>query len=113
MSSFDSAAENEIVRLFAQVQSELESLCIRGLRSRTAEQTAWLTDARSRFEAMGASFLASEIQRFLTGLQSDDGQATRQLMRLLTVVRVFERLETLDAAAQSLERLAQGMEEAP
>lgn len=96
---------DDVMGLFQRLQSELEGICIRGVQSVSAEEIRWLDDTQDRLAAAGAGYLASVVQRFVESLQNAPRQSPARLLELLTVVRVFERVETLDAAHSVLAHL--------
>ena len=91
------------------MQTELESICVRGVHSIGSEELRWLDDTRKRLQEAGAGFLASVLQRFVEAAREDRQSAARVLLELLTVVRVFERVETLDAAILVWEQMKNEM----
>lgn len=101
---------SDVVELFRAMQTELESIVVRGVQSVDTEEIRWLSDTRDRLGEMGAGFLSSMLDQFIEAVREDRRRAAPVLLRLLTVVRVFERVETLDAAAEALERMKENMQ---
>ena len=93
------ASENLITTVL-QLQREMENLAVRGIRSVDREQQQWLQHTHDSLSEMGAEYLASRISQLLDTLQvgQPSNQAAAILLDLLTTLRVFSRVMTLDAA---------------
>ena len=88
-----------------QLQNEVESFCVRGVRAISAEQLNWMKNARSKLEESGAQHLSEKIAALLTAIDQNDTQSAARLLDLLVNVRVFERVLTLKLAGEKLSAL--------
>lgn len=95
----------EIVQTIEHVQNTLEDLAVRGLRSAGAEQVNTLSALREEFERIGVSHLAGRIAALIEALRNGDVRAAAALLRAQASLRVFERVLTLQVAAQTLRAL--------
>jgi hypothetical protein len=105
------AETDEIVQAIERLQGEFEDLTVRGLRSAGAEHLKPLMALREEFERIGAGHLAGRIGAAIDALRNGDPQAAAALMRAQASLRVFERILTLEAAAQTLRGLLAADEE--
>ena len=101
----------EIVQTIEHVQSAFDDLTVRGLRSASAEQLATLSALREEFERIGAGHLAGRIAAVVEALRGGEAKAAAALMRAQASLRVFERVLTLQVAAQTLSTLLEPEEE--
>jgi hypothetical protein len=95
----------EIVQTIEHVQSSFEDLTVRGLRSAGPEQLATLSALREEFERIGAGHLAGRIASVVEVLRGGEAKAAAALLRAQASLRVFERVLTLQVAAQTLSAL--------
>jgi hypothetical protein len=95
----------EIVQTIEHVQSAFEDLTVRGLRSAGPEQVTRLSALREEFERIGAGHLAGRIASVVEALRGGEAGAAAALMRAQASLRVFERVLTLQVAAQTLSTL--------
>jgi hypothetical protein len=102
---------DEIVQTIGRLEARLEELTVRGLRSAGPEQLAALTALREEFERIGADHLAGRVADLVAALRSDDPKAAAALLRTQASLRVFERILTLEAAAEALRALLPEEEE--
>ena len=106
------AETDEIVQTIERLQSAFEDLAVRGLRSAGPADLATLTALREEFERIGADHLAGRIVAVIDAIRNDDRAAAAALLRAQASLRVFERVLTLEVAADSLQALlASGEEE--
>ena len=89
----------EIVQTIEHVQSAFEDLTVRGLRSAGPDQLATLSALREEFERIGAGHLAGRIAAVV------ETRSATALLRAQASLRVFERVLTLQVAAQTLSAL--------
>jgi len=96
----------EIVQTIEHVQSAFEDLMIRGLRSAGPEHLATLSAMREEFERIGAGHLAGRIAAVVEALRCGEAGAAA-LLRAQASLRVFERVLTLQVAAETLSTLVE------
>ncbi len=96
---------DDVMALFQRLQVELEAMCIRGVQSAATDEIRWLDDTQTRLAEAGAGYLAGVVATFVDSLRHAPRDAPRKLLELLTVARVFERVETLDTANAALTTL--------
>lgn len=102
----------EIVQTIAHVQRAFEDLAVRGLHSAGPEQVATLSALREEFERIGAEHLAGQIAAVVEALRGGEARAAAALMQAQASLRVFERVLTLQVAAQTLSTLLEAEENA-
>ena len=95
----------EIVQTIEHVQSAFEDLAVRGLRSAGPEHLTSLSALREEFERIGAGHLAGRIAAVVEALRGGEARGAAALMRAQASLRVFERVLTLQVAAQTLSAL--------
>jgi hypothetical protein len=96
---------DEIVQTIEHVQSAFEDLAVRGLRSAGPEHLATLSALREEFERIGAGHLAGRIAAVVEALRDGEAKTAAALMRAQASLRVFERVLTLQVAAETLSAL--------
>lgn len=99
----DSQREPELSRVLARLQQEVEAIGTRGLRAVSNEQLAWLRHTSESIGAMGAEFMSSRIRSFLEAQQAGRDDSARCFLELLTTLRVFERVLTLEVIQEQLQ----------
>src|SRR5690242_2725057 len=104
------AETEEIVQLIDRLQGALEDLAVRGLRSAGPQDLATLRALREEFERIGAGHLAERIAAVITAMENDERGAAAALLRAQASLRVFERVLTLEIAAETLRGLVQPAE---
>jgi len=92
----------EIVQTVARLQSALEDLAARGLRSAGREHLAALAVLHDEFARVGADHLADLIGEVIAGAKSGEHSAAAALLRTQASLRVFERILTLRVVDASL-----------
>lgn len=100
-------ATEEIVQTLERLQTAFEDLAVRGLRAAGPRDLATLRMVREEFERIGADYLAGQIAAVVQAIENDDRAAAPALLRALANLRVFERVLTLETAAQDLNTLVQ------
>lgn len=79
-------------------------MAVRGIKLIPVEQVRWLKTVEQQISEMGAEYLGQKIRFLLEAIDQDDNPA-RRMYDLLTTLKVFERLLTLQAAKHKLEQL--------
>ncbi|MEM7560200.1 MAG: hypothetical protein AAF394_13860 [Planctomycetota bacterium] len=102
--------EESLHSLVQDLQKEMENIAARGIRAIEAEQLRWLKSNAGQLAAMGAQHLADRITRLTEAMEADH-KAPARLYELLTTLKVFERVLTLETAQAQLTELAQTAEE--
>ena len=95
----------EIAHAIARLQAEFEDLAVRGLRTSGTRHLAPLRAIREEFERIGAAHLAERIAGVITGIEADETTAASSLLQAQTSLRLFERVLSLEAAADHLRGL--------
>jgi hypothetical protein len=98
-------AVDEVVQTIERLTGAFEDLSVRGLRAAAPRDIAALRSMREEFERIGASHLATRIAALIEAIEKDDRGAATALLRAQSSLRVFERLLTLQAAAQAVQVL--------
>jgi hypothetical protein len=98
-------ATEEILQTIDRLHGEFADLAVRGLRSAGPSDLATLRAVRQEFQRIGADHLAGRIGDVVGAIENDDRGAARALVRAQTSLRVFERILTLEVAAQSLQAM--------
>jgi hypothetical protein len=100
------AADNdirEILSTLERVQSVLDDLVVRGLRTVDPEQIKSLDVMQEQFQRMGAGHLAARLKSLADALRNDDKSAAPAVMNAQASVRMYERLLTLENATAALQ----------
>ena len=97
---------DEILQAVDRLHGALADLVLRGLRSAGPAQLAPLEALREEFDRVGAGHLAGRVGELLDAARRDDRSAAAALLRAQTSLRLFERVLTLERAADLLGRLA-------
>jgi len=95
----------EIAYAISRLQAEFEDLAVRGLRTAGTQHLAPLKAMREEFERIGAAHLAGRVARVITAIESEDNGAASALLQAQTSLRLFERVVSLEAAAEHLRAL--------
>jgi len=96
---------DDVAATINRLRSDLESLMVRGVRAVEPGQLALLRAARDELTRIGAEQLAASVDDVVTAIDEDAGAAPGAIFRAMTILRLFERVLTLDAAAATLESL--------
>jgi hypothetical protein len=99
----------ELRNALDRLHAAMEDLAVRGLRAAGPQDLSKLTALRDEFLAAGAGSIAERLSTTIEAVQADDRGAAAALLRLMTSVRLFDRMLTLEVAASMLE--AQSPEE--
>ena len=95
----------EIAYAISRLQAEFDDLAVRGLRTTGTLHLAPLEAMREEFERIGAAHLAGRIARVIGGIETDDSGAATALLQAQASLRLFERVVSLEAAAEHLRDL--------
>ena len=95
----------EIAHAISRLQAEFEDLAVRGLRTAGTQHLAPLKAMREEFERIGAAHLAGRVARVITAIEAEDSGAASALLQARTSLRLFERVVSLEAAAEHLRAL--------
>jgi hypothetical protein len=91
----------EIVATLFALQQAFEELIVRGLESTGTDDTRRLATLGDELARAGAAYLAGLISALVHAIKERDDGAARALLRAQTAARVFERVLSLDAAAEA------------
>jgi hypothetical protein len=100
----------EIGQTLERLQGAFEDMTVRGLRSAGPEHLATLAAVREELERIGAGHLAGRLAAVLDAIRSHDRAAAAALLRAQASLRVFERILTLETAAELLRPLVPSAE---
>jgi hypothetical protein len=89
---------DEIMQTIERLESALDDLAVRGLRSAGRQDLASLDMLREEFERIGAGHLAERIAAVSSAIREDDRTAVAALLRARASLRVFERVLSLEVA---------------
>ena len=78
-----------LISTVSQLQAEVETLGLRGLRAASTEQLQWLRHTRDTLSEMGAEFLAAKMTQLLASMEQTQSDAAARLLDLLTTIRVL------------------------
>lgn len=91
----------EVTATLFALQQAFEDLIVRGLESTGPDDTRRLATLGDEFARAGAAYLAGLISALVHAIKERDDGAARALLRTQTAARVFERVLSLDAAAEA------------
>ena len=100
--------DDALIALIQQLQDEVETLGVRGVNVASAEQTNWFRHTRDRVAEMGAEHLAQKMSPLIDSMEGQGNAGSARLLHLLTTIRVFDRVLTLQIAENSLSHVAKG-----
>lgn len=83
------------------VRSEIEQLYVRGLASSSAAERRKLASLAEEWDRIGAGHVASRLTAALRAAEADAREAPRALLSAYTSLAVFERVLSLEAAAEA------------
>ena len=92
---------DEVGREADTVRSEIEQLYVRGLASSTPAERKNLSVLASEWERLGAGHVASRLLAAVQKADADAKDAPRALLSAYTSLHVFERVLSLEAAAEA------------
>ena len=95
-------AAHEVVGALFASQQALEELVVRGLQSTGPDDVHRLHAIGEEFRRAGASYVAEQIEALVRHVRSAEPGAPRALLRAQTVLRVFERVLSIDVATAAL-----------
>src|SRR5579859_4373698 len=104
-------ATEEIAQTIDHLHGAFAALAVRGLRSAGPADLATLRATCEEFQRIGADHLAGRIGEVVSAIENDDRSAARALLRAQASLRVFERILTLEVAAQSLQAMVAAPED--
>lgn len=87
--------------LFA-LQQTLDELVVRGLQATGPDDLARLTALGEEFGRAGAAYVADQVATLVRHVRGAEKTAARALLRTQTVLRVFERVLSIDAGVLAL-----------
>ena len=102
----DHAELEETLQTLEHLQQVMENLLVRGLRSAGSQELNTLAALESELGRVGAAHLAGHIGELRKCLSADPAAAAAVLLRTQASLRVFERILTLESAAETLAKLA-------
>ncbi|MFO0587793.1 MAG: hypothetical protein U0441_09650 [Polyangiaceae bacterium] len=92
---------DEVGREADTVRSEIELLYVRGLGTSTPADRRKLADLAAEWDRLGAAHVASKLTLALQKADADAKDAARALLSAYTSLHVFERVLSLEAAADA------------
>ena len=92
---------DEVGREADTVRSEIEQLYVRGLSTSTPADRKKLADLAAEWDRLGAGHVASKLTLALQKADGDAKDAPRALLSAYTSLHVFERVLSLEAAAEA------------
>jgi hypothetical protein len=92
----------EIREALDRLHSATDDLIVRGIRAAGPQEIARFASLRDELRAAGAEHLAGRLGVVAEALRADDRSAAPALLRALTALRLFDRMLTLEVAAQML-----------
>ncbi len=96
----------ELRNALDRLHAALEDLVVRGVRAAGAQDLARLTALRDEFRSAGAEHLAGRLTTLESAIRADDRHASPALLRAMTALRLFDRMLTLEVAADALAAIA-------
>jgi hypothetical protein len=85
-----------------RLHAAMDDLAVRGLRAAGPQDLAKLKALRDEFHSAGAGHIAQRLSTAVEAVQADDRSAAADLLRAMTATRLFDRMLTLEVAAQLL-----------
>ncbi|CAN5871726.1 hypothetical protein BH11MYX3_BH11MYX3_48780 [soil metagenome] len=92
----------EVTEALFALQQTLDELVVRGLKATGPDDLARLTSIGDEFGRAGAAYVAEHVQTLVRHVRGDEKGSARALLRTQTVLRVFERVLSIDAAILAL-----------
>lgn len=102
---------DETLQTLEHLQRVLENLLVRGLNSAGPQELKALSALEEELGRIGAGHLAGKLRELRQCIETDPPAAAPVLLQTQASLRVFERILTLESAAEALARLAQGDKE--
>lgn len=98
--------DDGLISIVTQLQVEVETLGIRGVSAASSEQLNWFRHTRNRVSEMGAEFLSQKMTPLIDCMEGGGTDGATRLLDLLTTIRVFDRVLTLQTAEERLQAMA-------
>lgn len=92
----------EVTEALFALQQTLDELVVRGLQATGPDDLAKLTALGEEFGRAGAVFVADQVATLVRHVRGAEKGAARALLRTQTVLRVFERVLSIDAGILAL-----------
>ncbi len=92
----------EVTEALFALQQTLDELVVRGLQATGPEDLARLTALGEEFGRAGAGYVSDQISTLVRHVRGAEKGAARALLRTQTVLRVFERVLSIDAGILAL-----------
>lgn len=92
----------EVTEALFALQQTLDELVVRGLQATGPDDVSRLTSIGEEFGRAGATFVAEQVATLVRHVRGAEKGAARALLRTQTVLRVFERVLSIDAAILAL-----------
>ncbi len=92
----------EVTEALFALQQTLDELVVRGLKATGPDDLARLMTVGDEFGRAGAAYVAEHVQTLVRHVRGDEKGSARALLRTQTVLRVFERVLSIDAAILAL-----------
>ena len=92
----------EIQQIVEHLQSVLENLVTRGLRTAGPAERNALGTLGDEFTRIGAGHLAEQVLSLREAIENDAREAPERLLKTQASLRLFERILTLEVARASL-----------
>jgi hypothetical protein len=101
----------ELRNALERLQSALDDLVVRGVRTAGSAELTRMTSLRDEFRSAGAEHLASRLSALIEALKAGTRSAAAELLRAMTSLRLLERMLTLEVAASLLSAPNEQVEE--
>ncbi len=92
----------EVTEVLFALQQTLDELVVRGLQATGPDDLVRLTALGEEFGRVGAAYVADQVATLVRHVRGAEKGAARALLRTQTVLRVFERVLSIDAAILAL-----------
>jgi hypothetical protein len=92
----------ELRQALDRLHAALDELAVRGLRAAGPQDLAKLVSLRDEFKDAGAGHLAERLETTILAVRDDDRASAAALLRAMTAARLFDRMLTLEVAANLL-----------
>lgn len=96
------SAQSEVIEALFAVQQTLDELVVRGVEATGPDDLARLTALSEGFAHAGATFVSDQLATLVRHVRGAEKGAARALLRAQTVLRVFERVLSIDAGLAAL-----------
>ncbi len=92
----------EVNLTLQQLDEQLHALVARGLSICGSEQLAPLKSLQAELARVGATYVATHLSNLIAAIESDDSSASKHMLNIQTVLRLFERFLTVSYAQGEL-----------